>query len=378
MPKKKLYVVFRLDDYSAKSSTDIEVKIIEAFRKNGLPITFGVIPFILEGDLQDPSSSKNIIPLSPLKGDILRDAVNEGTLDIALHGFSHQTNNVRKMSEFRGMDLGIQLERLGQGKNFLEGIVGDPVATFVPPWNSYDSITLRALEQLGFSTISADLSGDAPEYSRLKFLPAVSDISQLKDAVKAGRKSLDDQPVIVVLFHNYDFKEVDETRGKISYGEFAELLSWLNFQEDISIVSISQATKAIQELSSRRFVSNKINKLLTQKLLPSFFWNGDANLYLKNPKLMTSFVLVLFFYFAIMLLWAAVAFYIGSLVLRRFVLNVRRSAFFISIVLSAFSLIFIFYDLKVGMKGMVTAASVLGVNIGMFFNFHFFQRQSLD
>ena len=43
--ERHINVIFRFDDYSALSSTDLELKIIDIFRKNKASVTFGVIPF---------------------------------------------------------------------------------------------------------------------------------------------------------------------------------------------------------------------------------------------------------------------------------------------------------------------------------------------
>ena len=126
----------------------------------------------------------------------------------------------------------------------LEGMIEAPVSTFVPPWNRYDENTLRALEALGFSTLSADNKRRAVTKAyKLNFLPYSCSISKLRDAVKASRTSSDPQSVIVVLFHEYDFNEIDQKRGRITYQEFYELLNWLKSQKDVRLLSISQATQ---------------------------------------------------------------------------------------------------------------------------------------
>jgi peptidoglycan/xylan/chitin deacetylase (PgdA/CDA1 family) len=240
--EKQVNIFFRFDDYSSRSSTDLELKIIDAFRKNEACITFSVIPFVCDRDIHDPSPQDSV-PLTPEKGDILRAGYNSGILDIALHGYSHQTNHDKYMREFSGLDYKSQLERLKKGKEFLEDMIGVPVTTFVPPWNNYDLNTLQALEELGFSTLSADKDGEATEDSKLNYLPASSDLLHLRDAVKAERTSADVSPVIVVLFHEYDFKEIDEKRGRITYPEFSDLLTWLKRQKDVRFLSLRQATE---------------------------------------------------------------------------------------------------------------------------------------
>ena len=59
------------------------------------------------------------------------------------------------------------------------------------------------------------------------------------------------------MFHEYDFKEIDEKRGRITYQEFYELLSWLKSQRHVRLLSISQATQVINDLSAKRFLMNK-------------------------------------------------------------------------------------------------------------------------
>ncbi|MBT4511717.1 MAG: hypothetical protein HOC20_05870 [Chloroflexi bacterium] len=85
LEERQVNVVFRFDDYSATSSTEMELKIIDAFRNNETPITFGVIPFICAGDPHDPIPT-GTVPLTARKGSILKTGVEDGILDVALHG----------------------------------------------------------------------------------------------------------------------------------------------------------------------------------------------------------------------------------------------------------------------------------------------------
>jgi len=264
---KQVNVVFRMDDYSAKSPTDIEEKIIDTFSNNGATITFGVIPFVCLGPALD-ASPQVLLPIPSEKCDILREGFKAGALEIALHGYSHQTIYDNRNSEFQGLDFESQLERLGNGKKFLEEMTGAPVTTFVPPWNKYDINTLRALEKLGFSTVSAGMDGVVIKDTKLNFLPATAELFQVRDAVKTARISSDKQPVIVVLFHAYDFKEVDEKSGTITYQDFSGLLSWLKKQEDVRLLSIHQANDIIKNLDSDRLLSNKRHYSLAN-FLPS-------------------------------------------------------------------------------------------------------------
>lgn len=244
--EKRILVVFRFDDYSALSSTAAELRIIDEFRKNHAAVTFSVIPFVCDGDIHDPSPMGRV-PLPPEKAAILKQGIEEGVLDIALHGYSHQTIDARQMTEFSGLDYSLQLQRVTRGRGFLEAITGTPVATFVPPWNQYDPVTLRALVAAGFSTLSADGDGPMPRDTRLDYLPFTCGLGRLREALPEARASSDTRPIVVVLFHQYDFKEIDQKRGKVTFQEFGHLLNWLRSQKDIRLLSIRQAIEMVAE-----------------------------------------------------------------------------------------------------------------------------------
>ncbi len=154
---KEIVVVFRMDDYCAKTNTDLEVKIFNSFKAKNAQITIGVIPFICEGEVHD-TSDQNLLPLPEDKADILHAAYMDGSVDVAMHGFSHQRNKITLYGfpgEFKYLSKEVQVGILAKGKNFIESIARVPVNLFVPPWNEYDSNTLKALEETGFNSISA-------------------------------------------------------------------------------------------------------------------------------------------------------------------------------------------------------------------------------
>jgi len=364
LEKKQVNVVFRYDDYAAKSPTDMELKIINAFRSIGASLTVGVIPFVYAGDVHDPSPG-DVIPLTPRGADILKSGSKDGTLDIALHGYSHQTINAKRMTEFEGLDYNRQLEKLTKGKEFLEGMIDAPVTTFVPPWNTYDLNTLRALEQLGFSTLSASMAGAAVEDSKLNFLPATCGLSQLRDAVETARASADPQPVIVVLFHASDFKINDyEKRGIITYPDFCDLLKWLKRQREVRLLSISQATE-VMDLNVNRFLWNKRAYILS-RLLPPPFEEREAMLYRDRPAL--PILKVGGFYLAILILGIALSLMVGLLVFPRsaFIMNIGT---FGSILLAVVLLVYALHDFVLGPKGLMVGAGAVGTSTGLYVSF---------
>ena len=143
----EIIVVFRYDDPSAKSDINLERSVIEAFRLHDMRCTFGVIPFVCAGDVHD-SGPQECLPLQGNIADMLASAAREGILEI----YSHQANVPvhGEYSEFAYLDYDDQVRKIEEGRRFLEAELGAKVATFVPPWNTYDANTLVALEQSGF------------------------------------------------------------------------------------------------------------------------------------------------------------------------------------------------------------------------------------
>ncbi|GAB4515343.1 MAG: hypothetical protein Kow0047_27270 [Anaerolineae bacterium] len=258
---RSIYVVFRYDDYCDRTSTELEVRLIQAFRRVKASATFSVIPFVCAVSAHDPSPQE-LIPLSEAKARFLKEAVQDGTLEIALHGYSHQTSGTGRFTEVAGLAFEEQVERLQKGKQFLEGLTEAVVSTFVPPWNDYDHNTLHAMRHVGLSILSASWSGAMPEDHTTALLPATSDLRTIRQAIFAARASREEQPIIVVLFHAYDFKEVDSKRGITTYEEFVDMLDWLKSQDDIKLTSIYEVSTLDHALHMRRFAEGKrINRL---------------------------------------------------------------------------------------------------------------------
>jgi peptidoglycan/xylan/chitin deacetylase (PgdA/CDA1 family) len=253
---RDISVVFRYDDYSARSSTEIELRILDTLRLHEASVTFSVIPFLCAGDVHDPSP-QSTVALPAEKQNILKQAVSAGILDVALHGYSHQTARTGDMAEFAGLPGHVQAEKLAAGKKYVEELTGVPVTTFVPPWNRYDLDTLRALETQGFSTLSAGKEGLAAPDCPLSFVPATCGLLDLPKAIDAARDVPQRDPLIVALFHDYDFREVNGERGIITSQGFADLVGRVARAKRVTLVSIAAATRRVKDLQSGRLLAWK-------------------------------------------------------------------------------------------------------------------------
>jgi peptidoglycan/xylan/chitin deacetylase (PgdA/CDA1 family) len=270
-------LIFRFDDYSAKSDTALEEKVLAAFARRGVPLTVSVIPEVASGSAFDPSPQEGLA-LGEDKALLLRHGMDTGGVEVALHGYSHQTVR-RKIgsrflepfgryhSEFIGVDEATQEKKIRAGRDLLERQLGIRAAVFVPPWNGYDLTTLRVLARCGFTAISAARRGPVDLASPLRFLPSTSDLWELKDAVGVARESREDSPIVVVLFHHYDFLESDPKAGHLGLPDLERLLDWVVLQKDLRLLTLGGAARALPDLGPRQFYWNR-NALLWQVTPP--------------------------------------------------------------------------------------------------------------
>ena len=275
-PGKKIVVVFRYDDYSSRSSTTEERALIAEFVKRRKPVTIGVVPReCLFARVKRDGQPE--IPLQPEKVRMLLAA--GGYVDVALHGYTHQWLNPSEQSEFAGMSLADQKERIGKGKRELERQLGRKITTFIPPWNSYDGNTVKALAELGFTCLSAGLYGSAYLTTpRVKYLPSTCEPHELQDTVQEARRLGRPGIAIVVLIHDRDFVESNRWAA-LTLDEFADILDWTARQSDLSVLSISGAAASVDDLGAERLQA--VEHYVRQPfVIPGFLRVKDRKLYM--------------------------------------------------------------------------------------------------
>ncbi len=372
---KKTKIVFRYDDYSSRSPTDFEIKLINVFRKYDTSFTVGIIPYIVSSDIQDPSPQE-VMQLSDEKVNILKTAIASGIVEPALHGYSHQTNRNRKWildnySELSGLSYEEQLMKIKKGKDFLENEFCKKVDIFIPPWNSYDKNTLRCLEKLNFSYLSADFGGISDKTIHIKFLPATTDIYGLHKSINSARSSSCQLSVIVVIFHSYNFIDVDKKIGKITLKQFCKLLSWITSQKDVQVCSMNEIFNK-NTFGKTTFLKNKMYFKI-QRLIPPLvliFLNLNRNgIYLCSDyltKVQIKIWAVLICYGLFIVVISSYCFFkVGSLLFSRFYffkIFFCLGTFVLLILLS----LYIFKDSSISYKGLTALLIVLGVFIACF------------
>lgn len=250
-------VVFRYDDFSARSDSALEKRLIDLFKKYQLSCVFGVVPFVCGGNERNPEQQQ-YCGLPPDKVALLRDGVASGTIEPALHGYHHQNYNPEpdgRLREFAGLAFEEQLRRLRSGKEWLEQACGKSVVTFIPPFNAYDRNTLSTLQSSGFRILSAAMFDEAVSDFPVALVPHTCSILQLREALEQVRRLPASDTAVIPLFHPFDFVEADRLKGRIDLGCFEELLVWLKGQPDIETRLFSDLKAA--EFTVPRFFANR-------------------------------------------------------------------------------------------------------------------------
>ncbi|HRU04870.1 MAG TPA: DUF2334 domain-containing protein [Candidatus Brocadiia bacterium] len=270
-PRKVITLVFRYDDYANASPMELDRGIVAALRESGVPCTFAVVPSDTPPNGQvDPEVKLN--PLKPEKVALLREAMAAGVVEVAQHGFNHEmytrkTRAGQARGEFNERPFADQRLRIAKGKRSLEELLGVRIETFVPPFNTYDLDTARALEELGFRTLSASFRGEAQRESKLCYLPWTRRLWEVKEAVELARRLDDTRPVIVPVFHPDIFREAGGKRTDLK--ELGALLQWVKKQPDVRALTTAQAVVEL-DLGVGRYLDNvELRRSLPPNVTPA-------------------------------------------------------------------------------------------------------------
>jgi len=168
------------------------------------------------------------------------------------------------------------------------------------------------------------------------------------------------------MLHEYDFNEIDPQRGKINYQEFIKMLNWLTSQNGVGVMSISQASKAIEDLSVIRFIYNKFYWKISSLIPPVF--SKPVGVYLSADNVIKLVIklsaFVVLFYLAILLMSIAVAFWLGSMMFSRS--NVLRSrSLYVGLAVLVLISIYAFHNLEISFKGALVITMLLGGCLGL-------------
>lgn len=164
-----LYITFRLDDICPQMDREKFLAYQNLFDQYGIKPLIGIVPDNQDDYLKCQDDD-------PQFWDKMRKLQSEGWA-IAQHGYQHvyctQVQGLicrRPLSEFAGLPLDEQMEKISRGKRILaqEGLDTD---IFMAPGHSYDETTLDALRECGFKYVTDGLSSWPYMLRGLKFIP---------------------------------------------------------------------------------------------------------------------------------------------------------------------------------------------------------------
>ena len=238
-------VVFRFDDFRLHSDS-LQDQLLETFYYNEIPISLAVVP----------CSNDTLYLEGGSYLAMLRSMNSDGMAEIALHGLNHR--RVAENGEFAGVALEKQIEMISKGKHYLDSLFSSTV-TFIPPWNSYDDNTLKALEYLDVECISSCMTIGQPLTSeRLAYFPETIDHpSKLLKAIDDNRNR---RGVIVLMFHHYDFDQ------EFTIQDLDVLLKSLKNMDNVNCYTFKMLCNRNIKSDKGRFLANLEINLLSKTL----------------------------------------------------------------------------------------------------------------
>lgn len=267
---EKIKVLFRIDDFG-QDTTSFYNFIVSEFAKFNIPLNIGVIPF-------ETIKGKQV-GLNEIEVSLLKQWLSEKKITVGVHGFLHKDNEASNViSEFLGLSLDTQLNMVAKAKQYLDSVLEINVTTFIPPFNRYDSLTIKALEKSGYKSISPSLYGEMslPYKSNLAFIPytvTLSDFINQKDKILDEIDSSEDA-VIIVLFHTYDFVETENYfnhNSKYKLKSHFNKVEFIQFLKEISEVENIQFETFDRVLQSEIYLTkNQYSKLIYKEPIIPF------------------------------------------------------------------------------------------------------------
>ncbi len=233
-------IIFRSDDAEAYFSTDLLKYITDTLITNNIPQTIGITPANTYGETlgDDPAvvAYLNAIKANP-------------KVELALHGYQHTLN------EFGSLNLSQAQAKIVAGLAVLNQTLGITPVTFIPPYNSFNTNTLTACKNKGFTRFSAADYDDANAWAEvptgLLHVPSTVDFQdwdaggQVKSSaaiIQEAQNSLAAYDVAVIQIHFWAFGDDNGVLDPVGYQTLLEVLGWVRQQANagVALMTIQQ------------------------------------------------------------------------------------------------------------------------------------------
>lgn len=154
-------VIFRNDDVTPWTDKKQLKQIENIFLQQEIPLTHGIVP-------KDTANNQKITERKQLCEHLRK--YNSEQIDISLHGYNHKPETeFEGGSEFGGKTLQKQKQRIKDGKEITEDCTRQQKQTFIPPFNTYDQKTVKALNQTNHTLISGGLNHQKEYFGETHF-----------------------------------------------------------------------------------------------------------------------------------------------------------------------------------------------------------------
>jgi peptidoglycan/xylan/chitin deacetylase (PgdA/CDA1 family) len=151
----KKYIAFRNDDIRPGMSLNGLKAVNQVHIDENVPVTLGIVPHPNE------SEQANQLLQDGVFVPYMQSIAPNPLFEFAQHGYSHTRNQVsEKASEFIGLSYDDQYNRILKGRTDFVQAFGMAPKTFIPPFDNFDSNTLKAVAALGFTEFSAGSVND--------------------------------------------------------------------------------------------------------------------------------------------------------------------------------------------------------------------------
>jgi peptidoglycan/xylan/chitin deacetylase (PgdA/CDA1 family) len=145
-------VAFRLDDVQDLYLNDVQMAIIDMFRKENVKLTIGIISNVFGDDL--------------MLLNHIRDATKEkenSVIRVANHGWNHED-----MTKLKKEDQSLLIKLSNQK---IRSTLGINPSVFIPPYFLLNTDTIAALRENNMSYVSSSIRYDPPPYSSKNLIP---------------------------------------------------------------------------------------------------------------------------------------------------------------------------------------------------------------
>ena len=265
-------VIFRDDDIAPYGHT---LETLEAVNQvhtdKNVPVTLAIIPH------PEMSYSGNELFADTDTLSYLQSLSTNPLFELAQHGYSHydlaqstagacstrmfgaspyqeRVGAGAYLSEFRGRSYAEQYNSIKQGRDDITDALGVTPTTFVPPWNTGDTNTLRACTALGFTLYSTNLAdfGVADATMEGIRVQAVSTefgwdtvgewqtgMAALTHNTDSALNSASPGTDLVILYHYWYFENADGSPDPARIALFEQYIDHLQSRGDVQFATLS-------------------------------------------------------------------------------------------------------------------------------------------